>query len=267
MCTARYPKLSYSVFGSGKVIVLLHGFPLDGGIWDGVLPFLSKHYKVIVPDLPGCGQSTYGTDDLSIEDIAESAHLILSNEKVERAVLAGHSMGGYAALAFAGLYPNIICGLALIHSFASPDNEEKKEQRRKTIELFRKGGKEPFIRQMVPALFAENSKNKYKDVINRITTRALLTETKSLVAFYNAMIKRPDRTCILNNNKMPVLWCIGNEDNIATTKNLMQQTSLSYVNFVNVYKNCGHMGMIEAKDALSSDLVQFMTYCFSVVEK
>lgn len=264
--TNKYPQLSYTMSGNGNVIVLIHGFPLDGSIWDGILSVLSAEYRVIVPDVPGCGQSTFSGSELSIEDIAESIHLILAEEKIEQAVIAGHSMGGYAALAFAELYPDMICGLGLMHSFATSDNEEKKEQRRKSIELFKKGGKEPFIKQMVPVLFAESTKTKYKNEINKITTSALLTETKSLIAFYNAMINRPDRTRILNNNKLPVLWIIGEEDTIATTKNLMQQTSLSCVNFVEVCKPCGHMGMIEAKDALSSNIVQFASYCFSVVE-
>ncbi len=261
--TQKFPALSYKVAGEGEALVLLHGFPLDGAIWDQVVPELSKQYLVIVPDIPGCGNSTFSGDDLSIEEIAESVMLILEQEQVEKAVIAGHSMGGYAALAFAELYPENIAGLGLIHSFATPDNEEKKEQRRKSIELFKKGGKEPFIRQMIPVLFAESSKTVFSEAIEHIKSRALLTYDISLIAFYNAMINRPDRTSILNNQNLRVLWVIGGNDTIATTKNLMQQTSLSNVNFVYVYSNCGHMCMIEEKDRLISDLISFTSYCYN----
>jgi pimeloyl-ACP methyl ester carboxylesterase len=84
-----------------------------------------------------------------------------------------------------------------------------------------------------------------------------------MIAFYNAMINRPDSTAILNNNNVPVLWIIGADDNIATTKNLMQQTSLANVNFVYIYNKCGHMSMIEAKEKLCGDLNGFAAYCFS----
>jgi len=262
---SKFPQLSYTVSGKGVTLVLLHGFPLDGAIWDDSVQLLSEQYNVIVPDIPGCGASTFSGEELSIEDIAESVRLILEHEQIDKAIIAGHSMGGYAALAFAELFPDKILGLGLVHSFATPDNEEKKEHRRKSIELFRKGGKEPFIGQMIPVLFADESKIIHREAVNNIKSRALLTADTSLIAFYNAMINRPDRTSILKDNTLPVLWIIGSDDTIATTKNLMQQTSLSNVNFVYVYSNCGHMSMIEAKDRLCEDVGTFMSYCSNAV--
>ncbi|MCB9046481.1 MAG: alpha/beta hydrolase [Chitinophagales bacterium] len=259
--TERFPKLSYTVSGKGYPVILLHGFPLDGKIWDNVVTRISKEYCVIVPDIPGCGSSHFAGEVLSIEDMAKSIKLIADHEKLDKIILAGHSMGGYAALAFAALFPGKLLGIGLVHSFATADSEEKKDQRLKSIELFKKGGREPFIRQMIPTLFSAASRTELTEAIRSITERALLTENKSLIAFYNAMINRPDRTSNLKDSTVPVLWIIGEDDNIAINKNLMQQTSLANVNFVYVYSHCGHMGMIEADEALSNDLMSFAEYC------
>lgn len=266
--TQKFPQLSYTVYGSGEAIVLIHGFPLNGSIWHEVAIEISKKYMVIVPDLPGSGQSTFAGDTLSVEDMAESVHVTLQAEGISKAVFAGHSMGGYAAIAFAELYPQSIAGLAMVHSTAAADTEEKKEQRRKSIALFNKeGGKEPFIRQMIPALFAESTKTTLKEAINTVTELALLTESRSLTAFYNAMINRPDRKPILYNSTVPVMWIIGEEDGIIPAKNLTQQSSLSSVNFVYTLSNCGHMSMIENPGMLTTSLENFALYCFSKAYK
>lgn len=260
--TPKYPELYYRISGTGPAIVLLHGFPLDGSIWDEVVEGLSANYTVIVPDIPGAGKSSFTGTGLSIEDIAETVKLILDEEKIGTAIVAGHSMGGYAALAFAENYPDAIQGLGLIHSTATADNDEKKEQRRKSIALFEKGGKDAFIRQMIPTLFAEQNREHYSATIKELTEMALLTESKSMIAFYNAMINRPDRTSVLKGAKMPVLWAIGQDDGIIPYKNLMQQTSLANVNFVYTYEDCGHMGMIEVTEGLVDNIKSFAAYCY-----
>lgn len=259
--TKEFDEVYYTVHGSGEVIVLLHGFPMDGQLWNKVVSELSEKYCLIIPDFPGCGRSTYDSDDITVEDMALFVKQILLNEGVDKAIIAGHSMGGYATMAFAELYPEMLKGIGLIHSFATADSEEKKEQRIKSIELFRKGGSVPFVRQMIPALFAESTKKILNDEINELTERAILTKANNLEAFYKAMINRGDRTRIFNKVNVPVLWIIGREDGIANPRNLIQQTSLSNVNFVYVYNNCGHMSMIETPQKMCSDLISFADYC------
>lgn len=255
----KFSNIHYRVAGEGDVIVLIHGFPLDGTIWEQVVQGLSKKYKVIVPDLPGSGDSVNDISDLTVEDMAESVHLVLDNEGVSEAVLAGHSMGGYVALAFAELYPNRLRGIVMVHSTAVADTEDKKVQRKKVISLIEKGGKESFIRQMIPNLFSgTNSKMLY---LNSTVELALKTPPASIIAFYNAMINRPDRRSKLNNNDLAVAWVIGEDDLIIPKNSIIQQTTLTNVNFVYVYKDCGHMSMMEKSGALAHDLDEFLIYC------
>ncbi|MCB0698444.1 MAG: alpha/beta hydrolase [Chitinophagales bacterium] len=258
--TSRFENIQYTVSGEGYAVVLIHGFPLDGTIWNEVVDKLSKKYKVIVPDMPGSGGSISRETDLTVEDMAESVRSVLDNEGVSSAVLAGHSMGGYVALAFADLYPSMLKGLVMLHSSAQADSEEKKAQRRKVIELIEKGGKEPFVKQMVPNLFSGSDGK--KSYLEGTLETALRTPPGSLVAFYNAMINRPDRTGKLSNNDLAVAWVIGEDDSIIPKSSLIQQTTLTNVNFVYVYKNCGHMSMMEQPDMLMKDLDEFLIYCY-----
>ena len=260
--THDFPQLSYHKDGTGPALFLIHGFPATSALWRNIAPELSLHFKVITPDLPGSGDSLL-VNELSMELMAGSIISILDHEDIEKAIIVGHSMGGYAALAFAELYPARIKGLSLVHSTALADTEEKKETRRKAMELIRKGGKEPFVKQMVPNLFAAWSKQKHPGIVNIQIEDGLREDADSMIAMYNAMINRPDRQTILRDISVPVQWIIGREDNLLPFDKALQQSYLANLNFVNVYKKCGHMSMLEYPGLLCADLTEFAKYCYS----
>lgn len=260
--TQSFPKLSYRKEGSGPVIVLIHGFPENGGLWKQVWPVLAAKFTVIVPDLPGTGGSEL-VADTTMESMAMAISEILANESVAEAVIAGHSMGGYAALAFAEAYDNKVKGLSLVHSIASADNDEKIETRRKSIALIRKGGKEPFIKQMIPNLFAPAFKDRHPSVLEEQVKRGLELEAESMIAFNEAMIARPDRTEVLRKAVFPVQFIIGEDDTLIPSNAALTQSRLASRNFVELYSDNGHMSMIEHPARLANDIAQFADYCYS----
>jgi pimeloyl-ACP methyl ester carboxylesterase len=261
--TNTFPKLSYRKEGQGPALVLIHGFPENGGLWKQVWPALSAQFTVIVPDLPGTGESALGVET-SMESLAGAVSDILSKESIEQSVVVGHSMGGYVALAFAEKFPGKVKGLSLVHSIASADNEEKKETRRKSIALIRKGGKEAFIKQMIANLFAPTFKTTHPSVIEEQVKRGMELEADSMVAFYEAMIARTDRTNVLKNASFPVQFIIGEEDTLIPSNTALTQSSLANRNFVELYKDTGHMSMIEKPGELAKDVIQFANYCYNL---
>ena len=258
--TPNYPALAYRKEGKGPAIVLIHGFPENEGLWQQVVPLLASRFTVIVPDLPGTGESEL-LPETTMETLAERIFEILVNEGIHKAVVAGHSMGGYVALAFAERYGYLLEGLSLVHSIASADSEEKKETRRKSIALIRKGGKEPFIKQMIPNLFAPAFKEAHPSVIEEQVKRGMELEAGSMTAFYEAMIARPDRTHILKNASFPVQFVLGEEDTLIPSNVGLEQSRLSSRNFVSLYSDTGHMSMIECPERLATDLAEFGEYC------
>src|SRR3982751_6144300 len=103
----------YRDLGKGDAVVLLHGFAEGSEIWNTVLSSL-QDYRLIIPDLPGSGDSAL-PDDVSMEAMAEAIHSILTHEKINEPVLIGHSMGGYITLAFIEKYPEAIKAFGLFH--------------------------------------------------------------------------------------------------------------------------------------------------------
>lgn len=254
-------RLLYRKAGAGPTIVLLHGFPENGTLWDSLIPALSDSFQLLIPDLPGSGESDLPAGELSMDAMAAPIRNMLDAEGVEQAVIAGHSMGGYTALAFADAFPERVKGLSLVHSTAYADSEEKKIVRRKSIELIRKGGKEPFVKQMIPNLFYSGFVAAQQSVVNQQIARGVALDDSSMISFYTAMINRPDRTHVLINAAFPVQWVVGEEDQLIDTTVALQQSRLSGVTFVSLFSECGHMSMLEMPDRLANDLLEFANYC------
>ena len=254
--------LYYRRTGKGPAVVLIHGFPESGTMWDNIVGELSSSFTLIIPDLPGSGNSKLD-HNASIDQMAVSVKAILDREGINKAVIAGHSMGGYVALAFADLYPERTSGLSLVHSIQLADDDEKKKVRTKSIELIQKGAKSSFISQMVPNLFSDAFKRSDPKIVEEQVAQAMKMEAKSMVNFYYAMMNRPDRTNVLDKAIFPIQWIGGINDNLISYKKILAQSHRSGINFVSFYNNCGHMSMFEAPERLSKDLREFVSYCNS----
>ncbi|MDQ6943951.1 MAG: alpha/beta fold hydrolase, partial [Candidatus Eremiobacteraeota bacterium] len=108
--------------GAGVPVVLLHGFPLDRTVWDEQLDALTAAgARVIRVDLRGCGESEPSDGPALMEALAGDVAGVLDTLRVERAVLVGHSIGGYVALAFFRMYEERVAGLALVASHVAED--------------------------------------------------------------------------------------------------------------------------------------------------
>ena len=116
-------------------MVLLHGFLFSSGIWHDLAASLARSYRVICIDLPGHGESGCFGYVHSMELMAQAVKAVLDQLRLKRYVMAGHSMGGYVALAFAELYPDNLRGLALFHCTAYPDTAEKRHERERAANL------------------------------------------------------------------------------------------------------------------------------------
>ena len=268
--TYQSAKIFYRTIGAGKPVVLIHGFGEDGNIWKNQIEFLKDHYSLIIPDLPGSGQSAL-IKDMSMEGMAEMIKalidfelrfpLILSEAKgqgAEGACLFGHSMGGYITLAFAEKYPHLLSSFALVHSSAYADNEEKKATRLKAIEFVKKNGAYEFLKTAIPALFTQAWALQNKQVIENLVEKSKSFTNEAIVAYYHAMINRPDRTAVLKNFNKPILFIIGKHDKAIPFEQSMQQSYLPNQAYIHIMRNSAHMGMQEEADKVNEALVQFL---------
>src|SRR5678816_1226564 len=153
----KQSRIFYRTMGSGKTVILIHGFAEDGEIWNNQAEFLKDHFRLIIPDIPGSGRSEF-VEDGSIETYAEIIKLILDQEAQNdnaatgKATIIGHSMGGYITLAFAERWGQSLDAFGLFHSSAFADDEEKKQTRAKAIDFINNNGAAAFLGTTIPGL-------------------------------------------------------------------------------------------------------------------
>ncbi|MBD2043499.1 alpha/beta fold hydrolase [Microcoleus sp. FACHB-672] len=103
----------------GQPIILSHGWGPNSNVWYYAKRQLSKHFRVIVWDMPGLGKSTRPKNkDYSVEKFAGDLEAVVAIAGDKPAILLGHSMGGMVALTFCRLFPELlgkrVAGLILV---------------------------------------------------------------------------------------------------------------------------------------------------------
>ncbi len=257
-------KIFYRITGKGKPVVLIHGFGEDGNIWQKQVAFLSAgssgkdHFYLIIPDLPGSGKSGVLSSQLAIgmDDYAEVIKAILTEEKIEECSMIGHSLGGYITLAFAEKYPELLSSIALVHSSAFADSEEKKSARLKSIEVINKHGPYVFMKATIQGLFGEDWSKDHQHEIDELIEKSKNFSAEAIIQYYRAMINRPDRTDVLKNFNKPILFIIGEYDMAVPFQQSLQQCYMPSKSFIYILRNSAHMGMWEETDKVNNALIQ-----------
>lgn len=247
-------KVSYSDTGKGSAIVLLHGFLENQSMWQDFIPEFSKKHRVITIDLLGHGNTECLGYIHSMEDNADMVHEVLHELKIRKAVLVGHSMGGYVALAFAELYPDTIKGLVLLNSTSRADSEERKNNRDRAIKAV-KQDYTTFVRLSIANLFSEGNRVRLIDDIEKTRAEALKTPLQGIVASLEGMKIRKDREVLLHFGPYPKMLILGKKDPVLNYEESIEQienTNVELISFAD-----GHMSHIENRKELLAALIAF----------
>ena len=252
--------LSYTAFGNtgSPVIMLVHGFGEDGEIWNNLVPEISPNYRVIVPDLPGSGLSPYNETMMDIDAMAGLLHELAVHEQAGKHIMLGHSMGGYITTAYAEHYGTELAAFGLVHSSAYADSGEKKAARQKSIAFIQEHGGEKFLNQTIPNLFTSNYVVHQRDKVEALLKKGTMFAPETLAGYYEAMIRRPDRTSVLKNAKVPVLFLAGVFDQAVPCRHTLEQCHLPDISYIHILEKSAHMGMLEEPKEFNKAISNFL---------
>jgi len=248
-------KISYTDQGKGNAVILLHGFLENSTMWKYLEPVLAKKNRVICIDLLGHGQTDCLGYIHSIEDMADAVHQVISELKIRKAIIVGHSMGGYVALAFAELYPEMMNGLVLLNSTSRADSEERIANRTRAIKAV-KQNYTAAIRMSISNLFSEENREKLIAQIEWVREEALQTPLQGIIAAQEGMKLRKDREVILHFATYPILLILGKKDPVLNYEENVEQIEGTHVKLVTF--NDGHMSHIENQAELEKVMVGFL---------
>lgn len=261
--TTKFKKgnVTFSDTGKGRVVVLLHGFLGSHQIWDNTIQSLSKSFRVIAIDLPGHGNTDCFGYVHTMELLAKSVKAVMDSLRLKKYVIIGHSMGGYAGLAFADMYPDNLKGLCLYHSSAYADSDEKKRDRTRSIKVV-KANHKIFTTEVIKNLFATKNFKYLKNEIAFAQKIAAKTSKQSIIASLEGMKDRPHRDMILGLAHFPVMMVIGEHDNVLPSDQLLEQADLIKNKHILYLEHDGHMGFLESPRVSNDALKKFLRVCF-----
>ena len=246
--------------GDGPAVVLLHAFPLNSQQWEGQVESLSDRYRFIAPDFQGFGGSTAPEDEssYSMDGFADDVAAILDELGLDKVVLAGLSMGGYAAFAFLRRHRERVSALVLADTKAEADPPEAIEKRTGQQQLVRSEGTAGLIDGLSGALLGEATREKKPDVVEATRTLMASNPPAGFIGALEAMKNRPDSSAELSQIEVPTLVIVGENDGVtpvAASEALNHGISGSTLV---VIPESGHLSNLEAPEAFNGALAEFL---------
>lgn len=249
--------LNYSAAGQGTPVVLLHGFPLSSGIWHEQQQRLSDGYRVITPDLRGHGKSPAPAGVYEMELLARDVLALLDALNIDKAIILGHSMGGYVTLAAYKQAPDRFLALGLVDSQAGADTDEARQGRHKTAEKVAAEGSKIMAEAMLPKLFAPGLPAD-SPIIDQVRHMILSTPSAGIVGSLKGLAARPESGSLLPKFQIPVLILTGDKDQIIPPEKAKTMAAVIPRATLKIVENAGHMPMLEQPQATTTAIRDFL---------
>jgi 3-oxoadipate enol-lactonase len=246
--------LAYESYGSGKPIVLVHAFPLDGRMWQTTAQGLASRCRVIAPDMRGFGASDLGKGDHSIADMADDIAELLDNLGIAQAIVGGLSMGGYVSLAFAVRHRQRLERLILADTRATADSDAVRAGRANAIELASKQGVAVLVERQIASLLSPDASEALHDLVRNLGKQS----QEGVCAGIRALRDRPDRQAELAAIRCPTLVIVGKEDTISPPVEVVGMANAIPGARVVEIAGAGHLSNLENPDAFIRAISEFI---------
>lgn len=238
-------------------LLFFHAFPLDASMWEPQVAEFGDEFRTFAPDFPGFGGSAPATGTPTMDTFADRGEAALRAADLDRAVVVGLSMGGYAALAFWRRYPQLVAGLVLANTRAGGDDGPGRDRRYALAERLRSEDTGFLVAEPPPLLSAAAPGElwaKVKDVIARQPAEAI-------AAASIAMAHRPDSTPDLPLIDVPVLVISSSGDTlIPADATRPMADALPDARYEEI-EGAGHLSNLEAPAAFNALLRGHLRRC------
>lgn len=249
-------KVHFLDTSSGKeAVLLLHAFPLHSGMWSRQIAALSSRYRVIAPDYPGLGKSEPRPAPSTMDSLARDVLGVLDGLGVDRAAVAGLSMGGYLAFELLRQRPVLFRGLALCDTRAGADTPEGAANRETFARNALEKGLAWVADEMAPKLLRPKPDPAAVAEVRRLVGEGT---PAGVAAAQRGMAQRPDSVSTLGKIGCPALVVCGKEDGLTPVAESEKMAAAIKGAKLAVIPDAGHLPAIENPDAFTRALLDFL---------
>jgi len=251
--------ISYHDSGTGTALLLLHSFGHNKNLWYPQLThFLELGYRVIAPDMPGHGESSFDPARHTVDGIAESYIEFLDQLGVKQAVITGISIGGYITLKMMARRPDLFSGMVMICTKAEADTDEIKARRRSQIDNIRNNGLQSFVETTAPKRVAPRIVAERPWVVDWIKMMNYTVTTDANAATLEAMALKEDDTPTLAKITVPALILSGSHDIFIPAESPHNLKNGIKNSVHHVIQDAGHVASLENPTEVNRHMEAFL---------
>ncbi|MCA1829625.1 MAG: alpha/beta fold hydrolase [Myxococcales bacterium] len=225
------------------VALFFHPFPLHSDVWDEMLKACAASGLCAAAlDAPGFGGTPPLGRLMTMDHLATLGACAIDTLGAHKASIVGCSMGGYAAMAFARLFPERISAVALMGTKASPDTEEARKNRERQAILALSNGPDPVLAEFVPKLLSPDPPSGARARIEELARRAT---AQGIADALRGMAARPTSIPDLIAWKWPTLVVAGEQDQLIPRAEAETLANGVHGAKLHVIRGAGHLPFVE----------------------
>jgi pimeloyl-ACP methyl ester carboxylesterase len=247
--------------GQGRPVILLHGFPIDGRLFDAQLSAAGAGRiaaRLIAVDMPGFGGNALGDEApevLSVEDMADAVAALIEREGLAPAVVGGVAIGGYVAIELAARRPDLLAALILMAPKPAPDSPSMAPKREEVAQTALTQGSAVVADQLHAMSLGPQADGAVRAKMHQMISAA---DPRGIAALVRGVARRPDPAPVLPTITVPSLVIAGENDPFSPLADVRRAASLlPDATFVEI-KGIGHMAPIEAPLAVTRAMASFL---------
>ena len=245
-------------------LVLLHGYLETMYIYTELVEALKPHCRVIVIDMPGHGLTDSAPADAEgkrVNTLAFCADVVagvLDKCGVEKAVVAGHSMGGYVTLKFLQDHPDRVERAVLLHSNPWADAPEKAADRAREEAFIAEGKLMSLACASIPRMYYEENLEACAEKIHETVELCEMHDPEGIIASIEGLRTRPDLQSVMAQPPVPLMLVYGDHDNFLPLARVDELKKLFPKVTYQLIPETGHNSFIERPDSTLAALIQWV---------
>jgi pimeloyl-ACP methyl ester carboxylesterase len=261
MTAANAYELTWQEAGTGRPLILIHAFPIDGRLYASQLSAASVgriRGRLIAVDLPGFGQTPLPNPPpavLTVEDIAASVARLIESLGLERPLVGGVAIGGYGAIELAARRPELVGGLILMGVKPAPDSTSMAGQREDLARRALTEGSTGVAQLLHAQPLGPQADGATKE---KMRTMIAAADARAIAALVRGIARRPDPASALAELSVPALVIAGERDPFSHLEDVRNAAALIPGAHFVVLKGIGHMAPLEAPVAVSRAIADFV---------
>ncbi|WP_321390502.1 alpha/beta fold hydrolase [uncultured Desulfuromusa sp.] len=251
--------LAYDEAGTGQAVLFIHGYPLNRQMWQPQIAALSAAgFRVIAPDLRGFGESAAGESPGTMDAMADDLVHLLDQLQIEKATVAGMSMGGYVLLNLLNRYPQRVNAACFVVTRSDADDASGRAKRNHLITEIEAGRPQAVAEAFIPALFAPDTIQTRPEMVEMVRSWISATSATGLIHGLQAIRDRVDSTPLLATLQVPTLVIGAEEDQAIPPEKSRDLATRIPTAKLSMLPAVGHMANLENPNQFNQVFIDFL---------